>query len=85
MSKFTRRAGKRDAIEPFVIGEARRAGWLVMQLDSFDLLCFRRGVFLVVEVKTGDKPLTHHQENLVNEGWPLVIIRSVEQAREVFA
>lgn len=83
--KHARRAGKRDAIEPFVIGEARRQGWLVMQLDSVDLLCFRRGVFMVVEVKTGNAPLTGHQKRLVSEGWPLVIIRSVEEAREVFA
>lgn len=85
MSKFTRRAGKRDAIEPFVIGEARRAGWLCMQLDSVDLLLFRKGVFMVVEVKTGEAKLTRHQEKLIEDGWPLVIIRSVEEAREKFS
>lgn len=80
-----RRAQKRDAIEPFVIGEALRAGWLVLQLSEFDLLCFRDGVIMMVEVKSGDEAkLTRHQEKLIAKGWPLVIIRSVEQAREVF-
>lgn len=55
-----------------------------MQLDQIDLLCFRNGTFMVVEVKTGDAKLTGHQEKLIEKGWPLVIIRSVEQAREVF-
>ena len=85
MSRFARRAGKRDAIEPFIVGLLRHRGYLVMQLDTFDLLAFKHGEFWIVEVKSGEKPkLTRHQEKLVADGWPLVVIRSVEEAEEMF-
>lgn len=83
--QHARRAGKRDAIEAAVISVARRHGWLVLQLDAFDLLCCRGERLIPVEVKTGNKPLTVYQEGLVRDGWPLVVVRSVEEAEGVFA
>ena len=86
MSRFARRAGKRDAIEPSIVGLLRYRGYLVMQLDIFDLLVFKHGEFWIVEVKSGEKPkLTNHQVKLLADGWPLVVIRSVEEAEALFA
>lgn len=84
--RHARRAGKRDANEHAVAHVARLAGWRVLQLDSFDLLCHRDdGRVLMVEVKSGEKsPLTGHQKRLIAEGWPLVVIRSVEEAEKIF-
>jgi Holliday junction resolvase len=80
-----RRAAKRDKIEKEVIAVARSHGWEVQQLDVFDLICCRRGVLLAVEVKSGEKArLTESQKALQMAGWPLVIVRSVEDAQGVF-
>ena len=85
MSRYTRRAGKRDSIEPEVIAMAKKYGWLVQQLDPFDLLCHRRGETILVEVKSGNRPLTESQKNLIRCGWPLNIISSAVDAEELFA
>lgn len=85
MSRFARRAGKRDSLEPSVVSLLRSRHYKVMQLDAFDLLVFKEGRFFIVEVKTGEKAkLTGHQLKLLAEGWPLIVIRSIEEAGEIF-
>jgi hypothetical protein len=83
--KFARRAGKRDTLEPEVIEIAKKHGWAVEQLDKWDLQCHRRGWQLSVEVKTGKAPLTGSQQDLIASGWPLYVVRSLEDAEELFA
>lgn len=80
---LSRYAKKRDAIEPFVIGVARKKGWKVIQHDKYDLELFRNGVRIMAEVKSGQKALTPRQQALIDDGWPLVVIRSVEEAEEL--
>jgi hypothetical protein len=83
--RFARRAGKRDTLEPEVIAVAHQHGWKTMQLDQFDFLAERRGWLFMVEVKTGKKGLTTSQLDMLDKGWPLKVVRSVEEAEELFA
>jgi len=82
--KFSRRAGKRDILEKRVIEIAKGRGWDVMQLDQFDLLCHRRGWLLMVEVKTGNKLLTASQLKILDDGFPLRVIKTEQDAEELF-
>ena len=84
MSRYTRRAGKRDTLEPEIIAVAKKHGWDVEQLDNWDLQCHRNGWLLMVEVKTGNAKLTQSQQSLLDRGWPLRVIRTVEEAEELF-
>jgi len=87
VSRYTRRAGKRDTIEPDVIKIAKSWGWLVKQFDLWDLQCYHPGadIQLSVEVKTGDATLTDSQADLIREGWPLYVIRSIHEAEILFS
>jgi len=92
LSKYApRRAKKRDAIEPFVVGQLMKMGWRVKKTDWIDL-CIQRDdpvtgepVNHFVEVKSGDKSLTDGQKEDQEKGWKFTIIRSVEEAREKFS
>lgn len=77
-----RRAAKRDQNEPEIVQELREAGWLVMYLDKFDLLIWHptQRRLRMVEVKTETGALKPSQEKMIAEGWPLEIVRTVEQA-----
>jgi len=74
------RAAKRDANEPEIVQALREAGWLVLYLDKFDLLCWHptRRQLRMVEVKTPTGKLKPSQEKLLADGWPLEIIRTKE-------
>lgn len=51
---LARFAKRRDIAEPSIIAALESAGWLVEQLDRpADLLCWKAGVWKVLEVKTG--------------------------------
>ena len=82
--RFARRAGKRDTLEAEVIKIARSKGWIVMQLDQFDLLCHRKGWTLMVEVKSGNKLLTASQLKILDDGFPLKVVKTLEDAEELF-
>lgn len=82
--KYTRRAGRRDAIEKDIIAIARRHGWRVKQTDEFDLIVQRVNFTALIEVKSGDKPLTALQQKNKDDGWVFYTIRSIAEAEEFF-
>jgi len=82
-----RRAAKRDNAEPDIIEALRSSGygvWPVSDEAVPDLLVWRIGcpLFLLLEVKTGTRPLTEAQERFfaVTEGTARFIVRCPEQA-----
>lgn len=81
---FKRYANKRDANEGEVIDALEDAGCRVMKLNEFDLLVEYRGQVFMVEVKNpkGKNTLTELQEELLEAGWPLKVVRSKEEAFE---
>lgn len=57
-------AAKRDSNEPEIVKALERAGWTVVKVSDKgvpDLLCFRRGVVKMLEVKGPDGALTPAQ------------------------
>lgn len=81
------RAAKRDAVERPIILALRDAGYLVTEGGWLcDLVVFdpaapeRGGRFL--EVKSAKGKLTPTQESAIAMGWPVRVVRSVEQAFE---
>lgn len=79
------RAAKRDSIEPSIVKALRDAGYLVTEGGWLcDLVVFdpaapeRGGRFL--EVKSARGKLTPTQESAIAQGWPVAIVRSVEDA-----
>ena len=77
---LARRAKRRDTTEKAIIAALRTVGAQVIQCDAFDLLVIHRGHVHMLECKTGKEPLTARQERLLADGWPLHIVRDVEQA-----
>ena len=80
MAKWSRNDGNHDDIrEAF-----KQLGYLVkstaMVGEGFpDLVCFRPDVGVVlVEVKTDKGKLRHKQEAFVAKGWPVRMVRTVE-------
>lgn len=79
----------RDHNERAIVATFEGAGWLVQRLDAWDLcvLCPSREHILAVEVKipkhgpgTAAGRLTASQERLIDAGWPLHVIHSVNEA-----
>lgn len=61
------------------------AGWLVKncsQLDGWvDLTVLSpRGRLFLIEAKTGTGKLRESQSKLIADGWPVVVLRSVDEA-----
>jgi hypothetical protein len=79
-----RRAAKRDANERSIIEALVDSGCLVMQLDKFDLLIRTpAGDLLMYEVKSDTGQVTASQRKLLEDGWPLKIVRSPQEALTV--
>lgn len=58
-------AAKRDANEPEIVAALEMAGWTVIKVSDSgfpDLLCARKGVLKLLEVKMPDGELTPAQE-----------------------
>jgi hypothetical protein len=81
---------KRDANEPIIVEALEAAGWLVIRLSAPgmpDLLCVRRGVLVLMEVKMPKGSVTPKQAEtfleMLSWGYRVPIIRSVKEAVEV--
>lgn len=79
-----------DANHGEIVKVLRRLGWRVLDTsragDGFpDLVAYHlaTGELRLVEVKTPKGKLTAGQQRLLDEGWPIVTCRSVEQAAEL--
>lgn len=81
---LSRRAKKRDTLEPAVVRIAKHLGWDLFYGDDLDLICWRNGVVMLVEVKTGNAPLTERQKSLRTRKCPFFVVRTLEEAEEVF-
>lgn len=82
-----RRAAKRDANEPEIVEALELAGWTVVKISDSglpDLLCLRRGVTRLVEVKAPDGHLTSAQEKtfkrIQGAMVPVHVVRTPEEA-----
>ena len=71
---------KRDKNEREIVAALRLVGCKVMLLDQVDLLVLHNEQLYLMEVKAPDGRMTKSQEALVKEGWPLYIIRTVDDA-----
>lgn len=80
-----RRAAKRDANEPEIVKALRDRGFLVKHLNEWDLQVCRRNdkMIWMMEVKTEDGELKESQKKMIADGWPLYIVRSIEDALAV--
>ncbi len=82
-----RQAAQRDANEAELVRALRKCGFRV-QLHSawdLDLLCLRCKRVTPVEVKTAKGTLTVSQKKLLEEGWPLVVMRSTKDVGDWIA
>jgi hypothetical protein len=79
-------AGKRrDAIEPAVIQALRAIGVTCYQINGRalpDVLCERRGRWLPLGIKSGEKARLTRSERETPPSWPMV--HSVDQALALF-
>lgn len=77
---LTRWAAKRDDNEGDVVRAITQVGAQHLRLDAFDLLVLFRGRIHMLEVKTKTGRLTDSQQDLIATGWPLRIVRNVDDA-----
>jgi hypothetical protein len=77
---LTRWASKRDGNEGDVMRAITKVGAKYIILDAFDLLVLFRGRTFMLEVKTKTGRLTDSQETLLATGWPLLVVRSPDEA-----
>ena len=76
--------GRVDGNQPEIVEALRRAGWKVLSLAEVgsgapDLLVYRTGQPLrLLEVKAKGGVITPMQEEFMAAGWPVTIVRSVE-------
>jgi len=71
---------KRDQNEREIVAALRLMGCKVLLLDQVDLLVLHQGSLYLMEVKTTKGRLTKSQEGLLAEGWPLHVVRTVDDA-----
>jgi hypothetical protein len=76
----------RDHNEPAVLAPFKAAGWKIILCQDFDALILKPDKStLMVEVKNkqGRNRLTTRQDQLLAEQWPLLILRTPEDAQEL--
>lgn len=73
-----------DSTHKEVVTALRSVGWDcfdVHALPSFvDIVAHRAGQVRLIEVKSAKGKLKPSQQRLVNDGWPIVVLRSAEDA-----
>lgn len=62
----------------------RQLGWTILDTSSYpgfvDCLGIRAGAMRMIEIKAGKGRLTKRQAKLIAQGWPIVIVRSTQDA-----
>ena len=73
-----------DGTHRAIVLTLRGLGWRVVdthEVPGFvDAVAHRHGRVRLVEIKTAAGPLTASQAKLIAEGWPIQILRSVDDA-----
>jgi hypothetical protein len=83
---FNRWAAKRDTGEIEIVDALRKAGALVLHLNKFDLLIYYRGQLFMRDTKSKDGRITDAQQQLLDDGWPLVFFKDpIEALRSIGA
>jgi hypothetical protein len=77
---LTRWGTRRDRSEPAIRKALWQAGAKFLLLDPFDLLVLFRGKVFLLECKTGKGKATRGQELLVEDGWPVIFVKTPEEA-----
>lgn len=77
---LNRYAVKRDRSEPAILDALTRVGADYLLLDLIDVLVLFRGQLFLLECKTGKGRRTRNQAVLVQRGWPLAFVSSVDDA-----
>jgi len=84
MRSAPRRAAKRDMNESAIVEALRDAGYLVSEGGWIcDLIVYdpnNGGRLFLLEVKAPKGRLTPLQEGAIEQGWPIKVVRSVEDA-----
>jgi len=81
MSHAGRRAAQRDQNERPIVELFRRAGWQVELTTTWDVTALApSGDVVLVEIKTPKGRLTASQKRLIDAGWPIHVVRSLEEA-----
>ncbi len=75
--------GRVDQNHSEIVNALRKCGWLVhdtsSQGDGFpDLVCSLRGRVALVEIKFARRRLTSNQHRFQAQGWPVHIVRTVD-------
>lgn len=78
-----------DSTHANIIGTLRATGWAVAdtsRLSNFaDAVAHKHGDVRLIEIKTGNKPLTSSQLKLIAQGFPVYVLRCREDALELLA
>ena len=76
------RPRRTDANSRELLAALRRMGWVCIpthELRNFvDIMACRAGQVRLIELKTDRGKLTASQERLIDEGWPIHLVRTVE-------
>lgn len=78
------RAKRTDATHRAVIDTLRKCGWQVVDTHEapgwVDCAAMRFGEVRLIEIKTAKGKLTDSQQRLLEQGWPIHILTSPEDA-----
>lgn len=85
MRRGSRRRHRLDSNHKAIELALRKCGWQTINLSSIggacpDLLVQRNGQLRLVEVKSAEGQVTPEQMAFRLDGWPVVIVRSIEDA-----
>lgn len=83
MRAHPRRASRRDSVEAPIVNALRDAGFLVSEGGWLcDLIVYdpNEDRTYYLEVKAAKGRLTPTQEGAIEKGWPIRVVRSVEDA-----
>lgn len=77
-----------DANGRELLAAFRSCGWLVLDLSGVgkgcpDVLVYRHGVYKLVEIKTAKGKLNARQQEFQAHGWPVTVIRSVDEVGQL--
>jgi hypothetical protein len=81
---LNRHAAQRDHNEPAVLAPFKAAGWPVLLLREIDALVLRpdsQVIMVEVKNKSGRNRMTTRQDQLLAQRWPLLILRTPEDAQ----
>ena len=70
-------AKRRDENEPEIVKALEGIGAKVIRLDIVDLLVNYKGKIYLLEVKTPEGKLTKKQRELLDDKWPVHIVRDI--------